>query len=121
MLVFFAALFFMICGHALADYAWQSEFIALGKNPKTNDPKKGVPWYYILGAHCLHHGLLVGIITGSLGCGLVETIWHFVLDSDKNDGKINIHEDQAFHILCKVVWAIVAALDGVWWASFIKA
>ena len=64
----------------------------------------GVPWWHLMAAHSFIQGGGVFIITGSLLLGLMETIFHFIIDCLKCENKINIHTDQALHIWCKVVW-----------------
>ena len=105
-------LFLLLAGHALADFAFQGEAMALGKNrnpPATGGPREGkedtgVPWPYWMGAHALIHGGLVAVITGSVWLGIAETVVHFGIDFAKCEGWTNIHSDQALHVLCKVVW-----------------
>lgn len=99
MLTVFALLVF---GHALGDYPLQNDYMARGKSWKTENP--GVPWFYLLGAHAIIHGGLSGLATGSLVIGTLETIAHFGIDCLKNNGTTSIHQDQALHIGCKVLW-----------------
>lgn len=49
-----------IGGHCLGDYAFQSEFMALGKNKFLNKDNKN--WYIILGAHASIHSFIVFMI-----------------------------------------------------------
>lgn len=103
---FLQLLFFMMVGHALADYPLQGPFIAANKCRRTGD--KHVPWWHALTAHALIHGGAVALVTGSVLLGVLETACHFAIDVLKNERKINIHTDQALHVLCKVVWASLA-------------
>lgn len=93
----------LLVGHALADYPLQTDFMAKGKNWKT--PVPGVPWYYIMAAHCLVHAGCVALITHSAILACAEFVLHFFLDCAKCDGVTNIHLDQAGHIVCKLGWA----------------
>lgn len=97
--------FYLMFGHALADYALQTDFIARGKN--WNTPIPGVPWYYIMAAHSLIHAGLVATITGSVTLGLVEFALHFGIDCLKCAGLINIHADQGAHVACKAAYLLV--------------
>lgn len=95
----------MVFGHTLGDYAFQSEFMARGKNRTA--PIPGIPWIHPMAAHCVIHGGLVGVITGSIWLGLAETIIHALTDDAKCRGKISYHMDQAIHIGCKLLWALL--------------
>ena len=99
----------MLVGHALADYALQSESMAREKNRHSTTPlQASVPWFYWLTAHALIHGGAVGLVTGSVWFGLAETIAHWFIDLIKCEGWTNIHQDQALHIGCKGAWAALA-------------
>ena len=92
----------LIMGHAIADFALQSEWMAKHKSHK--DSLAYVPWYYVLGSHGLIHGAAVFFITGSWILGLAESILHGVIDFGKCDGRYNIHVDQGLHLMCKIAW-----------------
>jgi hypothetical protein len=92
-------------GHALADYAWQTDFIAKGKNRFT--PIPGVPWYYIMAAHSMIHAGMVGLFTGRMEFAIAEFALHFMIDCMKCEGITNIHHDQAAHTACKLAWSIL--------------
>lgn len=104
-------LLMLVVGHALADYPLQGEFLARAKNRFA--PVPGVPWYQALGAHALIHGGVVGVVTGSLVLGALETAAHLLIDDCKCGGRISYNTDQLLHVLCKLLW--VAAL--VQWGS----
>lgn len=95
----------LIAGHALADYPLQGDFLARAKNRAA--PLPGVPWYQALSAHATIHGAVVGVITGSLLLAILETVAHALIDDAKCTGKINFNMDQALHIACKGIWAVV--------------
>lgn len=99
-------LFWLIVGHALADFALQSDAIAKGK-AEFSTPLYGVPWFYWLTAHALIHGGVVGYITQSTLLGVFEFAFHWVIDLLKGLKITGIHEDQLLHVLCKVVWAMI--------------
>ena len=106
--------FELLVGHAVADFALQSDWMA--KNKNRNNPSDYVPsgqkwtptWFYVLSAHALIHGGAVYLITGNLVFGLMETILHWMVDFIKCENKINPHEDQFFHIGWKLVYALVS-------------
>jgi len=95
----------MIFAHALADYPLQGDFLARAKNHTA--PICGVPWYHALGAHCTIHAGFVGIITGSLALGIAELVIHAATDYAKCSGRISYNIDQAIHVGCKVLWAVI--------------
>lgn len=101
----FFLLFILIFGHLLADYPLQGEFLALGKN--RHKPLPGTPWYQPLLAHAGIHGGFVAIITGSLWLGLAEFSIHALIDDSKCSKRLTYNQDQALHVLCKVVWTIL--------------
>lgn len=94
-------LWLLICGHALADFPLQGDFLACGKN-QTN-PIPGVPWWQCLLAHSLIHGGTVTLITGSVGLGFIEFCVHATIDFQKCKGTFGYNVDQALHILTKLV------------------
>lgn len=102
-------LFLLLAGHALADFALQSDSMAKGKNRhrKTHPPpgaKYQPCWHYWLTAHALIHGGVVYLITQSLILGLAEFVSHWVIDFYKCENKYGIHTDQGLHIGCKFLW-----------------
>lgn len=108
--------FAMMCGHALADYALQNDFMANNKNrnfePKGYNPAihgaKQVFWPWVLTSHALIHGMFVALFTGSTVLGLAETAAHWLIDFGKCEKKYGINTDQVLHILSKVLWAYLA-------------
>lgn len=106
--------FWLMVGHAVADFWAQSDSLAKMKN-RHRDPSQFCPpgqkpqkmWVYALTAHALMHGAAVAIVTGNVGLGVAETAAHWVIDFGKCDNWYGIHVDQALHILCKVAWLVV--------------
>jgi len=105
---FFATLIFLFAGHALCDYSWQNDFIAIHKSHKAL--ASPFPWWQILFAHSIIHAGMVLFITGSTTCAVLELLIHFVTDWSKCDGRISFSADQSIHYLCKLAWAIVMTL-----------
>jgi hypothetical protein len=106
-------LFFLLAGHALMDYALQTDPMAVCKCRRTDHPlQKTVPWFYWLTAHAFLHGAAVGLIvigfTGNreLGVALAtaETVVHWLIDFGKCEKLYGIHVDQGLHIACKIAW-----------------
>lgn len=103
---FLTFLFLMVVGHALADYPLQGEFLATAKNRNTELGK--VFWLHALPAHAFIHGGFVFLVTHSLSLAMAEVLIHGATDFAKCENKISLNVDQAIHISCKIVWAIVA-------------
>ena len=112
-------LLFLLAGHALMDYALQTDPMAVCKCRRSNHPlQQSVPWYYWMTAHALLHGATVGVLIRwgygdlwgdavwnlALGFAVAETIAHWLIDYGKCEKFISIHTDQALHVLCKVAW-----------------
>ncbi|CAN5225609.1 hypothetical protein BH23VER1_BH23VER1_04950 [soil metagenome] len=109
-------LFAFLIGHALGDHPLQGDYIALNKSryyrPHTvpAGQSRAVVWPHCLAAHCLIHGGLVWMISGSVVLALVEFVLHGVIDFAKCEGWTNYHFDQALHVLCKVGFVVALAL-----------
>ncbi len=71
------------------------------------------PWYYWLSAHASTHGVIVYLCTGSITFLIVEFFSHWFIDLVKCDKLINLHQDQALHILTKVAFALFIFLFGL--------
>lgn len=98
----------LVVGHMLADYPLQGSFLAMAKN--RFKPVPGTPWYQAMAAHAVIHGAMVGVITGNLWLGLLETAVHAVIDDRKCAGRFGFDADQALHIGCKLLWLALIAL-----------
>jgi hypothetical protein len=105
-MTFLEVLALLIFAHALADYPLQATWIATTKSHKNPHPS-GYPWYHSLTAHSIIHGGFVGIITGMLWLGVLEVIAHWLIDFTKSEERISVDVDQALHVVCKVIWAMV--------------
>lgn len=110
-------IFALLVGHAFADFVFQSDSMAKGKNRhrKTEPPPGAVytpSWMYWLTAHALVHGGTVALITGSVLFGVLETIAHWAIDFGKCENWYGIHVDQTLHLLCKLMWIILLVTHG---------
>ena len=115
----FILFFALSIGHAFADFAWQSEFMAVNKNrhlvPKdTDDGRPSSMWLHVLTAHCLVHAGVVWMILGSLKTAwlvaLVEFVLHWIIDLVKCDGKTSFNTDQGLHYACKASYVLAIVL-----------
>lgn len=115
-------LFLLLASHALIDYTFQTEWMAVNKNrhaagkpsgykPELHGPLQ-IVWPYVLSAHALQHGLGVFLVTGDIALGLAETAAHWLIDFAKCERWFGIHADQGLHIACKLAWWWIA---GVHW------
>jgi hypothetical protein len=113
-MLFIGLLFWLLVGHAIVDFVFQTDTMAREKNWKSDTPlQAAVPWYYWMSAHCMIQAGMVTMITGSLFLGLAELVLHFIADCLKLAGIGNIHTDQFFHVVCKILWAFLAAQGGL--------
>jgi hypothetical protein len=99
--IYLQIFWWLLIGHALADYGIQSEYVATARS------RKVVGWFYPLTAHALIHGGIVAVVTGSIGLGIAEFVAHWFIDFGKGEGAYGIHADQFLHILCKVLWVVI--------------
>ena len=95
-------LFWLIVGHAVADYPLQGDFLARGKNHR--QPLPGVPWWQCLVWHAAMHAGAVALATGSVALGCAEFVVHCAIDYGKCDGRYGFNADQALHVACKFAW-----------------
>lgn len=107
-------LWWLVVGHAVADFWAQSDALARMKNRhRASEPPPGAAaqaiWPYALTAHVLMHGAAVALVTGSVWLGLAEAAAHWMIDFAKCENWIGIHRDQAAHLACKVAWWLLAA------------
>lgn len=103
-------LFLLLGAHAVTDYALQSETMATRKRPsifKAANQRTYGPWWWWMSAHSLINGLGVALIL-SWEFGVLETITHWCLDVSKCQGKLTTKQDQALHLLSKVLWVCLA-------------
>ena len=116
-------LFALLIGHAVGDYALQSDFLARAKNHNANLSQyfpEGTPqglWFNVLMAHSLIHAGAVWLITGSAVFALIECFLHAVIDFCKSEEWISFRTDQALHRMCKVVYVAILYM-GVGWVTW---
>lgn len=99
--------FLLLVGHALADQPLQPAWLSAAKRRWSTEGRKGV-WVMALGGHGLIHGGFVALLTGSWVLGAAETVAHALIDFAKCERKIGMWTDQTLHVLCKVVWVVIA-------------
>lgn len=111
---FSTLIFLLLCGHAICDFALQTEWIATNKNrhvrkglsPEMRE-KTQVIWPYLMSAHSLHHALAVYLVTQSLVLGWAEFLAHWLTDFGKCEKWFGFHADQMIHIACKFLWVFL--------------
>jgi hypothetical protein len=113
--------FALAIGHAFADFALQSQFMAQNKNrhlvPKDTDTgKPSSMWIHVLTAHCLCHAGMVWFILSPItqlawALALVEFVAHWVIDYAKCEGWTSFNRDQGLHYLCKAGFIAYIALN----------
>jgi hypothetical protein len=109
--------FALAIGHAFADFALQSQFMAENKNchlvPKDTDT--GTPsnmWMHVLTAHCLIHAGFVWVLLSQVTSfawifAFMELVLHWIIDWAKCDGKTCFNTDQGLHYLCKAGYILM--------------
>lgn len=101
---FLTKVFWLVVGHFICDYILQGDTVAREKNPlSATELQAAVPWFYWMTAHSLAHGAVVAVVMGSPVWGLAEAVTHFTIDYLKCRKFISIHEDQALHLVVKMV------------------
>ena len=106
----------LLLGHALGDFPLQGEFLAVGKDRHADLSRvtggklwpKGM-WLYCLTIHSLIQAAFVWVVTGSVVLSLVEFVLHWVIDLVKNEGWTTFYQDQALHVVCKVLYVALFA------------
>lgn len=98
-------LFWLLVGHALADYPAQGTFLARAKNHR--NPIAGISPTICLIAHCLIQAGMVAYVTGRIWLGVAEFIAHGIIDWLKCDERITFTQDQTMHVLCKITWMFI--------------
>ena len=99
--------FLLIMGHAVADFALQSDWMAKAKNrngwiePTHMDDY--VMWAYVLTAHALH-AAAVYVITGRMDLALLEFVIRWIVDFGKCEGWFGFQVDQWLHIFAKMLY-----------------
>lgn len=92
-------------GHFVCDFGLQNDRMAVEKCPGRDAT---LPWQWWLTAHAGIHGFLVAVLTGLPLLGLAEWAVHALVDIGKCRGRYGLGVDQALHLLCKLVWVLVA-------------
>lgn len=108
-MLFIETLFMLLVGHALADFVLQPEAMGRGKNRNneihSGDQSMFPHWSYWMTGHSLIHGGIVFLVTGNILLGLIESLAHWVVDFLKCEGRLTMHQDQAIHVMFKVLFA----------------
>lgn len=112
---FFEVMFWLLLGHALGDFALQSDWMVRSKSPSAVQPsssskRPGLIWIHVLSAHALIHGGAVALITGSVWLGLAEFVAHWWIDYGKSNRLYGFHTDQFLHLGFKLLWAVYYVL-----------
>ena len=99
--------------HAIGDFGLQSDVMAYGKN-RHNKPKN-VPvgqqpmpvWGWWLSAHALINGGVFYLFTGNIYAGIIESVFHVIIDFAKTENITNPNIDQILHIISILVCYMV--------------
>lgn len=104
---FMQNLFLMLSAHAIADYALQSDTMIRRKDPNENIFDEHGPWWWHMSAHAMINGGLIAYITHVWWLGALEAIAHWLIDTAKCFGVINVNTDQVLHLLCKAILSLI--------------
>ncbi|KKM88334.1 hypothetical protein LCGC14_1259780 [marine sediment metagenome] len=112
--------FYLMIGHAFADFALQPMNIAKGKNrfasrppnydEEAHGPFDGRLWVMAMTAHALIHAGFVIVITGEPILGLWQFITHWLIDFERTSKRLTPWEDQTLHILVLATTAVLVSL-----------
>ena len=94
----------LLGAHWVCDYPLQGDFLATAK-------QKGPLRFYHLVAHAGIHGAAVALVTGNVWLGLAEWLAHTLIDESKVKGHTTFAQDQTAHIVCKIAWLLIVALN----------
>ncbi len=98
--------FWLLFGHALADYPLQGDFLS-GMKRRANKIAGESMWAWGLAMHGTIHAGFVFAFTGSPLLAAFEFCSHIAIDFAKCEGKISFKTDQALHVLCKIIWVFL--------------
>jgi hypothetical protein len=97
-------------GHVIADFPLQGLFLSEAKNrhlqvsqPVETKSPRGL-WFQGMSAHSLIHCGAVWLITGSVILGLMEFVFHWIIDFAKCENWIGFNTDQFLHYCCKLLY-----------------
>lgn len=96
-------LFWLLVGHALADYPLQGDFLAKLKNHRI--PIESMHPFFGLFWHAIIHAGAVALVTNSMAMALLELVLHMAIDWLKCENITGFNVDQCLHILCKLIIA----------------
>jgi hypothetical protein len=99
------ALFWMLVGHALADYPLQGDWLSKAKNQTLSLVPGEAIWPGALACHAAIHSGAVMLATGSWALAACEFVAHALIDHTKCAGRLTYNQDQALHVVCKLIWA----------------
>tara|TARA_B100000579_G_scaffold422222_1_gene423986 strand:- start:269 stop:625 length:357 start_codon:yes stop_codon:yes gene_type:complete len=94
---------FLALGHFLGDFGLQSDRMAIEKCPGKDVT---LNWRWWLISHGAIHGFIVAIITGIPLFGLIECIFHSIIDFGKCRFGYSLLTDQILHLVCKFFYLL---------------
>jgi hypothetical protein len=97
----------MLFGHAICDYPLQGDWLAKAKNHVHPIMPGETVWPTALACHAGIHAGAVLIVTGSWLIASLEFVAHAGIDHVKCAGRLSFNQDQALHVICKGLWAVL--------------
>ena len=101
----------LILGHFVADFAIQTDTVAINKCPN-NSSKIKINWAWWMTGHVSMHGLIVFFITGNVLVAAAETIIHFYIDYLKSLKEQGSKGRRQLLQFTRYVTVIIAAVQG---------
>jgi hypothetical protein len=101
-------LLLLIIAHYVGDFGLQNDFIA-----KFKVPHSAPFWFHVMIAHCAIHAGGVYVVSHNIYLAALEFIAHFLTDYLKCLQKLTFNQDQALHIMFKVLWCAILFSMGV--------
>ncbi len=96
-------------GHFVADFALQSDRMAVEKCPGKDHT---LPWQWWLISHAGIHAFFVTVLTGVFWLGLAEWVLHTFIDYGKCKHRYGLGVDQLLHMTCKFLWVLLILASG---------
>ena len=119
-LQFVTLVFLLLCGHFLADFTFQTEWIATNKNrhvrlnfPPEQRAHMQVIWPWLLTSHAFTHGLMVYLVTHKLSLAFAELGVHWLTTSENARSGTAFTWIRFIHVASKFVWAALIATGAV--------
>lgn len=100
----------LVAAHFLFDYPLQGDWLSKIKNPNVKLVPNETIWPLALLGHAWIHAWAVLFITNRYDFFVVEFITHAITDYAKCLGTITYNQDQAMHLMIKLMFVALLAV-----------